>query len=194
MAARIRRGEPPKGKLNNKNYRRRALPALLRDFERRCAYSLRHEQQAGGLTHMEVDHFNPTLPNRSRNRYSNLFLSTRHCNLKKRAYWPLPADQKKGIRFLNCCEEIDYGVHLFEKPDTHELVALTPAGRYHIIACDLNADHLVTERRERSLLRNLLNGTVAIVKPTANLASLRTNLKLLKSIVDRMIPPIPYFG
>ena len=191
MAARIRRGEPPKGKLNNKNYRQRALPALLRDFERRCAYSLRHEQQAGGLTHMEVDHFNPTLPNRLRNRYSNLFLSTRHCNLKKRAYWPSPADQKRGIRFLNCCEELDYGVHIFENSETHELVGVTAAGRYHIIACDLNADHLVTERRERSLLRDLLTRTVVIVRPNTDLGSLRANLKLLASIVDRMIPPIP---
>ena len=190
MAARVRRGEPPKGRLNSKNYRRRALPALLRDFERRCAYSLRHEQQAGGLTHMEVDHFNPTLPGRLGNKYSNLFLSTRHCNLKKHAYWPTPADQKKGIRFLNCCEEMDYGVHIFENPETHELVGVTPAGRYHIIACDLNADHLVTERRERSLLRALLTRTVAIVRPTADLGSLRASLKLLGSIVDRMIPPI----
>jgi hypothetical protein len=190
MAARVRRGEPPKGKLNSKNYRRRALPALLRDFERRCAYSLRHEQQAGGLTHMEVDHFNPTLRSRLRNKYCNLFLSTRHCNLKKHAYWPTPADQNKGIRFLNCCEEMDYGVHIFENPETHELVGVTPAGRYHIIACDLNADHLVTERRERSLLRALLTRTVAIVRPTADLGSLRANLKLLGSIVDRMIPPI----
>ena len=190
MAARVRRGEPPKGKLNSKNYRRRALPALLRDFERRCAYSRRHEQQAGGLTHMEVDHFNPTLPGRLGNKYSNLFLSTRHCNLKKHAYWPTPADQKKGIRFLNCCEEMDYGVHIFENPETHELVGVTPAGRYHIIACDLNADHLVTERRERSLLRALLTRTVAIVRPTADLGSLRASLKLLGSIVDRMIPPI----
>ncbi len=193
MAARVRRGEPPKGKLNSKNYRRRALPALLRDFERRCAYSLRHEQQAGGLTHMEVDHFNPTLPSRLRNKYSNLFLSTRHCNLKKHAYWPTPADQKKGIRFLNCCEEMDYGVHIFENPETHELVGVTPAGRYHIIACDLNADHLVTERRERSLLRALLTRTVAIVRPTADLGSLRASLTLLGSIVDRMIPPIRSF-
>jgi hypothetical protein len=191
MAARVRRGEPPKGKLNNRNYRRRALPALLRDFERRCAYSLRHEQQAGGLTHMEVDHFNPTLPNRLRNKYSNLFLSTRHCNLKKRAYWPLAVDQKKGIRFLNCCEEMDYGVHIFENPETHELVGVTPAGRYHILACNLNADHLITERMERSLLLNLLARTVAIVRPNTDLRSLRVNLQLLTTIVDRMIPPIP---
>jgi hypothetical protein len=125
-----------------------------------------------------------------RNKYSNLFLSTRHCNLKKHAYWPTAADQKKGIRFLNCCEEMDYGVHIFENPETHELVGVTPAGRYHIIACDLNADHLVTERRERSLLRALLTRTVAIVRPTADLGSLRASLKLLGSIVDRMIPPI----
>jgi hypothetical protein len=86
---------------------------------------------------------------------------------------------------------MDYGIHLFEDPQTHNLVGVTPAGRYHIIACDLNADHLVTERRERSLLRDLLIRTSVIVKPTANLASLHANLKLLRSIVERMIPPIP---
>lgn len=88
---------------------------------------------------------------------------------------------------------MDYGVHIFENPETHELVGVTPAGRYHIIACDLNADHLVTERRERSLLRALLTRTVAIVRPTADLGSLRASLTLLGSIVDRMIPPIRSF-
>src|SRR5438445_12563129 len=72
--ARVQRGPGPKQKLRPHNYRERALPFLRTDFEGRCAYSMQHESRPG-LTSMEVDHFNPTLPTHSRNKYTNLFFS-----------------------------------------------------------------------------------------------------------------------
>jgi len=175
-----------KGNLR-KNYRR-ALPALLRDFERRCAYSMQHERFAGGELHMEVDHHDPTLRDFDRSKYENLFLSTRHCNNKKRACWPTRSEQKRGIRFLNCCKEQDYGVHIFEDHSTGQLVGVTPAGRYHIRMCDLNAPHFVRERRERTKLVTLLSKTFAVIKSKTHTYEL---LSQIIPLVKDMIPAIP---
>lgn len=112
---------------------------------------------------MEVDHFNPKLTGAERHRYENLFLATRHCNLAKRDHWPTDEDLAAGIRFLNPCEEQDYGVHLFEDPATHELVGVTPAGRWHIEILLLNASHLVEERRRRTRFQQLQSGMAALV-------------------------------
>src|ERR1700737_2453573 len=98
---RVRRGPGPKKKLNRYNYRDRALPFLREDFQDRCAYSMQHQLRVG-LRSMEVDHFNPKLPQNQRHRYQNLFLATRHCNNMKGANWPTVALQKSDVRFLNC--------------------------------------------------------------------------------------------
>jgi hypothetical protein len=63
--------------------------------------------------------------------------------------WPTNKERANGIRFLNCCKEIEYGIHIFEDPDNHEVVGITSAGRYHVDACDLNADHFTKERKKR---------------------------------------------
>ena len=87
---------------------------------------MQHTALAGGPKAMEVDHFDPTLEGEERNAYSNLLLATRHCNLAKGDRWPNEEDRAAGIRFLNPCEEQDYGVHLFEDPVTNELSARHP--------------------------------------------------------------------
>jgi hypothetical protein len=166
------------------------LPFLRADFEGRCAYSMQHESRPG-LTSMEVDHFNPTLPTHSRNKYANLFFSTRHCNNAKCGHWPTSAQIRKDIRFLNCCEEWDYGLHIFEDDQTHRLFGSTPAGRYHIRMCDLNAPHFLRERRERAALRELLTTRKAIIRDLAKVLQLLNLVRLLNGIVSRMIPPIP---
>lgn len=188
--SRIQRGAGPKQKLRRHNYRQRALSFLLADFENRCAYSMQHKDRAG-LTSMEVDHFNPTLPFRTRNHYANLFLSTRHCNNAKRKYWPSASQIGRGIRFLNCCEEWDYGVHIFEHPTTHRLFGVTPAGRYHIRMCDLNAPHFVRERRDRATLNQLLTKQNAVIRDLARAMELVNLLRVLRGISVRMIPTIP---
>src|SRR5438034_11222503 len=98
---RIRRGSGPSGALRDHNVRQRDWEHLLRDFESRCAYSMRHIRMAGGERQMEVDHFNPKHRGKARNAYKNLMLATRHCNLKKRNYWPTLAEQQSGYRILN---------------------------------------------------------------------------------------------
>ena len=75
---RIQRGPAPAKILTDHNYRKCALPALERDFENRCAYSMQHRRRAGGSRMlMEIDHFDPTIKGRERHRYANLFLANR---------------------------------------------------------------------------------------------------------------------
>jgi hypothetical protein len=140
---------------------------------------------------MEVDHFNPTLVGSARNKYDNLFLGTRHCNGCKSHLWPTAKERKKGIYILNPCKEQDYGSHIFEHPETHRLIGVTTAGDFHITACDLNANHLVIERRERAAIHVLMHSTPIVVKDD-NSPLLPEYVKLLNQQLEKMIPMIPY--
>lgn len=186
---RVKRGPGPKQKLRARNYRSRALPFLLADFQHRCAYSMQHSSRVGVRT-MEVDHFNPRLPNSLRHRYTNLFLATRHCNGAKGENWPSEAQLNKGIHFLDCCQEQDYGVHIFENAETHRVYGVSPPGRYHVRMCDLNAPHLVRERRQRFELNRILTSSPAIIRDLGRALELVNLLRLLKDIGGKMIPPI----
>lgn len=187
---RIIRGKPPKQKFTEHTYKK-AKPFLLRDFQKRCAYSQQHTDRSLGETTMEIDHFNPSITGPLRHKYENLFLSTRHCNGSKSNIWPTRKLRKSGVRFLNPCAELDYGCHIFEHPVTHRLVGVTPAGKYHVISCDLNAEHLNTERRERAKIWEYLEQIPITVKPGNDWPALDA-LKLLREQVIKMIPPIPY--
>jgi len=183
---RVTRRHKPKRKFTENTYRK-AKPFLLADFERRCAYSLQHVDKVGWMI-IEIDHHNPTLKGVSRNRYENLFPATRHCNGSKAYTWPSRAGRQQGIRFLNPCEEQDYGLYIFEDPNTHELVGTTPAAVYHIRVLGLNAPFLVNERRARAALWHLLDETPVKVRDT-NLG--QENIRELRRQLDLMIPRIP---
>jgi hypothetical protein len=190
-SSRIARGPAPKGKLTARNYRTRAIAALRRDFEDRCAYSQRHSLQAG-VECMEVDHFNPQLTGWTRHRYRNLMWSTRLCNNAKRDYWPSSAERKRGIRFLNPCEEWDYGVHIFENPVTHELIGKTDAARYHIRMLRLNHETFVWERRTRAELSQLLDDENSAKLLKGSFEEILNRLQDLRARFNILIPPIPY--
>lgn len=142
---RVKRGPAPLVKLTTSKYRK-ALPELRRDFKDRCAYCMRH---IGTETEMQVDHFDPRQKKDKIQVYSNLFLADAHCNGAKSDTWPTKEEIQDGIRFLNCCDEQDYGESIFEDPKTHELVGTTPAAIYHIETIDLNDPGLVNDRRLR---------------------------------------------
>ena len=80
---------------------------------------------------MEVDHFDPRKKNDPIQQYSNLMLSSRHCNGAKSSFWPSESQGQRGLRLLNPCEEPDYGVHVFEDASTNELVGASPTGEFH---------------------------------------------------------------
>lgn len=185
-SGRLRRGNPPDKPIRRTRYRK-VLPLLIRDFGPRCAYSMQHEERAGQL---EVDHFDPRLKKELIQRYENLFPASRYCNGKKGDHWPTKAESRADCRFLNPCEEQDYGEVIFEDPVTHKLIGTTPAAIWHIRICALNADHLVRERKKRAehwaRLRRAVN-----VRPHTRFAEFAEVASGYKSEVEIMIPEIP---
>ncbi len=148
-APRVRRGKPPVVPLRRKTYRK-ALPELRRDFGDRCAYCMRRILTESD---MQVDHFDPRQKKNSLQAYTNLYLSDAGCNNRKGDHWPRREDERRGVRFLDCCREQDYGSEIFEDPATHFLVGTTPAARYHILTIGLNRLELVEIRRKSAEAR-----------------------------------------
>jgi hypothetical protein len=141
---------------------------------------------------MEIDHFDPTLTGADRHRYSNLMWSTRLCNNAKLNYWPTAADRKRGIRFLNPCEEWDYGVQIFEDPLTHELIGKTPAALYHIRILRLNHESFVWERRLRADLLQILEDAKTVRRLHGPFEDILDRLQDLRARLNILIPPIQY--
>ena len=182
---------PPKP-IKRSKYRN-AIKFLTVDFQDRCAYSMQHTERAGKL---EVDHFDPRLKKNLIQPFDNLLPASRHCNGIKSNTWPNREEQKAGCRFLHPGKETDYGVHIFEDAKTHRLIGVTPAGRWHIVMCGLNAPPLIKEREKRSRYHRQLEQ-----KPIQAKAKAKTKpdalvhvIKSMRSEVDLMIPPIKFFG
>lgn len=186
---RVKRNTPPR--IFTKHNYREAWSYLMTDFQERCAYSMQHISRASGRRNMHIDHFNPHLKKEYFQEYRNLFLSTSHCNGSKSDRWPTNKERRElGWRFLDCTKEADYGVHIFEDPDTHEVVGVTPAGRYQVLNCDLNAPQFIEERQQRAKCWETLNS-----KPIFSAGfSLPQELLLIKEIAEKMIPEIPYLS
>jgi len=139
---------------------------------------------------MQIDHFDPRQKKNRIQVYANLFLADAHCNGTKSDTWPDKEESDNGLRFLNCCEEQDYGHCIFEDPETHELVGTTPAAIYHIEMIDLNAPHLVDNRRRRAEIRDLLNRpSYLFVKDGPIVCQISKTLEKIAEV--ELIPPIP---
>ena len=187
--SRVKRNTP--ARIFTKHNYRDAWPYLMTDFEGRCAYSMQHISRASGRRNMHIDHFNPHHKKEYIQEYSDLFLSTSHCNGSKSDRWPTNKERRDlGWRFLDCTKERDYGVHIFEDPDTHEVVGVTRAGRYQVLNCDLNAPQFIEERKDRAECWKTLRS-----KPIFSADfSIPPPLLLIKNIVEKMIPEIPYLS
>lgn len=159
----------------------------MRDFAGRCAYSMQHFVRAGKL---EVDHFDPRRKRDLIQDYTNLFPASRHCNGKKSDTWPNKTEQAAGCRFLNPCEEMDYGEQIFEDPVTHLLVGATPAAVWHIRVCALNADHLVDERKRCARHWKMINRT-AVRRIKGDHRYVAELITRFREEVEFMIPEIP---
>ncbi len=189
---RVKRGNPPT-KIRRKYVREDSLDCLLRDFERRCAYCLTHSRFVSGDESFQVDHFHPTSKGGSKTNYDNLFLSCVRCNGNKSDEWPKRDAFKGGIRFLNCCLEMDYGDQIFED-EKGFVVPTTKAAEYHIVTINLNRPDLVRARLERRRLVTGLRerGVRASIKfGTSDVESLLAKLDELKDLISDLIPEIP---
>ncbi|TVP75263.1 MAG: HNH endonuclease [Puniceicoccaceae bacterium] len=153
--------------IRHKQFRKTTYPKakkyLIEDIGARCAYSMLHENQMGGETCLEVEHFDPRRKKDKIQRYSNLLLSCRHCNLKKSTKWPTEEQYRKGIYFIDPTIELDYGKHIFEDPETHEVFGVTPAGKWQILQMDLNAGFLVRKRKERAEWNKIKSGQAGVM-------------------------------
>ena len=168
---------------------RKAFSYLMEEFQERCAYSDQHVSRAGGSRSMEIDHFDPTQKSAVVQDYYNLLLATRHCNSAKSDFWPTPGDLRKGLRILNPTVEMDWGIHVVEDPKTHRLWGKTPTGTFHIRLLDLNAEHLVEERRQRYELHRLLHDHPVQIRTV--LFELPEAVEGIRSQLARMIRLIP---
>jgi hypothetical protein len=183
---RVKRGPPPKKLIKRHKYAA-CLPELIRDFSGRCAYSMQHHSRAGSL---EVDHFDPRRKKDVTQDYNNLFPASRHCNGKKSDIWPTKAEQSAGCRFLNPCEEMDYGEQIFEDPATHRLHGTTPAAVWHIRVCGLNADHLIHERARRSEYWATIKST-PVRRIKSDHPDLLGLIEMFREELQLMIPEVP---
>ena len=181
---RIKRGSPPLVTLRKTTYRK-ALPELRRDFSDRCAYCMRH---IGTETEMHVDHFDPRQKNNKVQIYSNLFLADAHCNSAKSNIWPTADEITQGCRFLNCCDEEDYGKVIFEDPTTHELIGTSPAAIYHIEMIDLNDPGLIDDRRFRA---DLIAKLEYVKEKAKNNLEIMQAVNKLSAMAQETIPDIP---
>ena len=91
---------------------------------------------------------------------------------------------------LNPSKETDYGEHLFENPETHELIGTTAAGRYHIDILDLNHETFLSERRDRAMYLKLW-GATAPVRVLGQFDRLQDLLEILRRQFERFIPYSP---
>ena len=173
---------------------RQALGPLLRETNDRCGYSLQHVLDLGRKS-MEVDHFNPTLRHPFRNRHGNLIAASRHCNGAKSDTWPTEEERREGLYLINPYEEADYGKHIVEDPGTGELIGKTTTGRWHIEILDLNADHLIQKRLDRTRLNRtfLMAAMASGVDPTnALLRAVCSKLEEARSsFLPFQIPELP---
>jgi len=148
---------------------------------------MQHVETIGDVA-MNIDHFDPRKKRRLRQAYSNLNLASSECNSSKSNHWPNRQQRLSGARFLNPCKEKDYGVHIFEDPTTHELVGTSIAGTYQILMCNLNAQHFVLERADRTALAQILFGPKKIKSDSVNV---QQSISQLRQSYKRKIPPIP---
>jgi hypothetical protein len=175
---------------HNKLFKRykygKAIDDLMADFDGRCAYSMQHHSRAGKL---EVDHFDPRLKKELWHHTDNLLPASRLCNNKKGTHWPKKEEELAGCRFLNPCLEQDYGEQIFELPDCHILIGTTPAAKWHIRMCGLNAPNLIDERKRRALHLQRLEAMPITVKKDSE--QIKELISSLRNEVELMIPVIP---
>jgi hypothetical protein len=86
---------------------------------------------------------------------------------------------------------LEYGPHIVEHPRTHELIALTQAGTYHIEMLDLNSPDLIEARRERWADHVMLEQTMARMKTSHHHDSFP--FEIVSSYRDMAITNIPIF-
>lgn len=132
--------------------------SVRKDFERCCAYCLRHEDHNGGAENYELDHFKPRkhFPQNT-NDFNNIYYSCHRCNKRKSATWPDAGEQLLGCSFVDLCQD-EFTTHYNLRLDG-TLEPLTKAAKYTVLKMRLNSSELVRQRA------NILTEGFEIDKP-----------------------------
>jgi hypothetical protein len=136
----------------------------------------------------KIDHFFPTAKGGPWTAYTNLFLACDRCNQHKSDNWPDLNARMAGVRYLNCCEEFDYGEHIFEG-ENGVVFSDTVPGRYHIVMLKLNRPDLVRLRLARTKVVQEIEQAVVFYGGMFDDFMAKTGA--LKQMLYELIPPIP---
>lgn len=190
---RVNRSKGPTSAMTEYTYRKKALPHLLKDFNRRCAYCLDPSDfRAPSQNH--VEHFDCKLKGRERHYYKNLMLACATCNISKHekpVHNPLNNEQ----RLLNCTEENEFVDHIREMEDG-QWEAMTPAGYYHLESIELRED---CHKKKRFARRAMAEGIEKLFKtaveyrthnPAALHEEMMTFIRSLIAVLDNFPPLI----
>jgi hypothetical protein len=116
------------------------------DFNSQCAYCLLSEVLAGGEENFELDHFRPkSLFAHLLKDFYNIYYSCHPCNHMKRAAWPPPELEARGISIVDLCKD-NFDTHFVEDPDG-KWASRTDSGNYTIDILRLNRKHLIVIRK-----------------------------------------------
>jgi hypothetical protein len=173
-------------------YRKKALPHLLKDFERSCAYCLDPDDFRHPSLN-NVDHFDCKLKARKRHQYKNLMLACVACNLTKHDK-PVHNPLDKEQRLLNCTFETEFPEHIFESFDG-QWNAYTKAGEYHLESIGLTeACHKQKRAARRIMAERILKlCQTAVQYKSANPAEVHTQiLGTISDLLEQLkkFPPL----
>jgi len=191
-AARVKRSAGPKSKMTEATYRKKGLPHLLKDFERRCAYCLDPDDfRHPSLNH--VDHFDCKLHGRKRHQYLNLMLACVACNMCKHDK-PVKNPFDKEQRLLNCTLETEFPEHIVETEDG-DWKPLTKAAEYHLASIGLREPcHKQKRAARRRIAEQVLRlCTTAVQYRTVNPAEVHDQMMgMMRVLLEELgkFPPL----
>jgi hypothetical protein len=189
--SRVKRSHGPKSVMTENTYRKKALPFLLKDFEKKCAYCL-DPNDFRIPSHDQVDHFNCKLRGRNRHYYKNLMLGCAACNHSKHDK-PLVNPFDTEQRLLNCTEENEFIGHIKEEADG-QWVALSKAGEYHLESIGLTVDcHRKKRQERRKMIERIVSLFTTAVhyrteNPEAVHNELMATIRMLMDTLDKFPP------
>jgi len=112
------------------------------------------------------------------------------CNHIKADAWPTPQEYRRGWRFADPCQEMDYGVHFVENEEG-ELVWQTSCGEYHVRTLRLNRTLLVACRRQRNEFRTRLAKAITLVEQLEQQVAISSDLEAGQLQRQGLLPPPP---
>lgn len=121
-----------------------------------CVYCAITEGRFGGIRNFHVEHFRPKVKfPHLEDDITNLYLACAICNVLKSDDWPDEPAPDHSLAAYPDPSVTDYNTLFTVSPETYEVSAATPAGKYLVERILLNRAQLILERRLGALLISL---------------------------------------